>query len=141
MITSRVPEKLLSKHDAGRIFAFTKAEWDAAAPTFIPRDWDISFAKHNTGVHVLGFDRSTGFGFSLQPLFDNKTGPPRMIIIGNYFPSGVLPSMTSELKRNMEIVANKALAPVFKVKAHTTAKAMSVGNYDVVEFMVTIAVC
>jgi hypothetical protein len=141
MVTSRVPEKLLSKEDAGRIFAFTKAEWDTAAPTFIPGDWDISFAKHNTGLHVIGFDRSTGFGFSLQPLYENDTGPPRMIIIGNYFPSGALPSMTPEQKRDMEIVAIDALAPVYKVKANTTTKAMSAGNYDVVEFMVTIAVC
>jgi hypothetical protein len=141
MITSGGPEKLLSKEDADRVFGFTKPEWDAAAPTFIVPGWDIRFAKQDTGVHVIGFDPSTGFGFSLQPLYENDTGPPRMIIIGNYFPSGQFPPITPELKSDMETVANNALAPAYKVNANTTTMTMSMGTYDVIEFMVTKAVC
>lgn len=141
MIASGGPEKLLRKEDADRVFGFTKPEWDSAAPTFIAPGWDIRFAKHDTGVHVIGFDPGTGFGFSLQPLYEKNTGPPRMIIVSNYFPSGQFPSITPELKRDMERVANDALAPTYNVKANATTMTLSTGTYDVIEFMVTKALC
>lgn len=141
MITAGRPEKLLSKEDIGRVFALTKREWNAAALTFIAPGWDVRFAKHGTGLHVIAFDPGTGFGLSLQPLYEKDTGQPRMLIIGNYFPSGQLPPMTLELKNDMEAAASNTLAPVYKVKANTTTMAMSAGNYDVIEFMVTIAIC
>jgi hypothetical protein len=139
MVATGGRQKLLSKQDTDRIFAFTKAEWDATAQTFIAPGWDVRFAKHHTGVHVIGFDPSTGFGFSLQPLYKSDIGPPTMIIIGNYFPSGQSPPITPERKIDMETVAIHALGPTYKVKANTTTVAMSSGNYDVIEFMVTIA--
>jgi hypothetical protein len=60
MMAKGASEKVISKEDAARIFGFTKNEWDFAAPTFITPALDIRFAKHETGVHVIGFDPDTG---------------------------------------------------------------------------------
>ena len=139
MIVNGRPDKLLKKEDAARVFALTKPQWDAAALTFIAPGWDVRFAKHDTGVHVIGFDPTTGCGFSLQPLYKSDIGPPAMIIIGNYFPSGQFPPITPERKIDMETIAIHALGPTYKVKTNTTTVAISAGNYDVIEFMVTNA--
>ena len=132
-------QQLISKEDADRIFAFTKSEWDATAQTFIAPGWDMRFAKHDTGVHVIGFEPATGFGFSLQPLYKSDIGPPVMIIVGNYFPSGQFSPIAPELITDMETVAIHTLGPAYKVKVNTTTVTMSVGNYHVIEFMLQAA--
>jgi hypothetical protein len=135
MVTNGGPGKLLSKEDADRVFGFTKPEWDAAAPTFIAPGWDIRFAKHDTGLHVIGSDPSSGFGFSLQPLFQNNTDPPRMVIIGNHFSKEQFPMITAKSKKDMESAAQNALGATYNVKATST----TVEKFDVIELMVTKA--
>jgi hypothetical protein len=87
----------------------------AKATTFIAPDWHILFGRHESGLQVMGFDPSTGFGFSLQPLYSNDTDLPIMVIIGNYFPSRQFPPPTEELKRDMEAAAQKSLGATYRV--------------------------
>jgi hypothetical protein len=38
------------------------------------------------------------------------------VIVGNYFPLGILPPVTEELKKEMEAAAQKDLGPTYSVK-------------------------
>jgi hypothetical protein len=110
-------EKLLTKKQADEVFSFTKSQWEARAAgrSFVPIDWHMRFSRHDTGLQIIGYEPLTGFGFSVQPLYANDTGPPIMVIIRNYFLPGKLPQMTEQLQKDLESAAQRSLGPTYKV--------------------------
>jgi hypothetical protein len=126
----------IRKEEIDRLFSLTKAQWEAMASDFFLPGYKVRYAKHKTGFQVIGCEVSTGFTFSLQPLYGNDTDPPVMVVIGNYFPAGrLLPTMTEKLKRDTEAVARQALGASYDVKL--TYRQM--GNIEALEFTLSKA--
>jgi hypothetical protein len=115
-MTNGSGERLPTKQEVDRLFSLTKAEWQAEAGKFFPSGYMIQHGKHETGLQVIGYDPATGFGFSIQPLYDNDVDPPFMVIIGNYFPAGQLSALTDELKSDMIQQAEKHLEGAYTVQ-------------------------
>ncbi|HMG34354.1 MAG TPA: hypothetical protein VKM94_10485 [Blastocatellia bacterium] len=109
-------ETIISQKDADYVFSLTRPEWEKQSKKFFAPGWTVRSAKHETGSQIMGFDPSTGIGLSIQPLYQNDRNPPHMVIVGNYFPIGVLPPITDELKKDMEVAAQKDLGPTYSVR-------------------------
>src|SRR4029453_18260551 len=77
-------ERLPSKQEMDRMFSITKSQWEVQANRLFLQGYTMLYFKHDTGVQVIGYERATSFGFSIQPLYANDTDPPLMITIGNY---------------------------------------------------------
>ncbi|MBI4379879.1 MAG: hypothetical protein HY574_01620 [candidate division NC10 bacterium] len=113
-------ETIISKKDADYVFSLTRPEWEKDSQKFFVPGWVKKSTKHETGVAVMGFDQSTGFGLSVQPFFQNDDNPPHLVIVGNYFPIRTLPPMTDELKKDMEVAAQKDLGLMYSVRLNYT---------------------
>jgi hypothetical protein len=109
-------ERLPTKQEVDKLFSLTKAEWEAEAGKFFPPGYTIRHGKHETGLQVIGYDPATGFGFSIQPLYENDIDPPFMVIVGNYFPAGQMPALTDEVKIDMIQQAEKHLGGAYTVQ-------------------------
>lgn len=113
-------ETIISKKDADYVFSLTRPEWEKQSRKFFAPGWIVRSAKHETGSQIIGFDPSTGIGLSIQPFYQNDHNPPDMVVVGNYFPIGTLPPMTDELKKDMEIAAQRDLGPKYSVRLNST---------------------
>src|SRR5262245_49253188 len=83
--------RLLSKPDADMLFAVTRVQWERFVREVSPPEgWTLRLLPHDTGTGLARFNRSTGVGASVQPLFKDDQGPPEMIVVGSYYPRGVL---------------------------------------------------
>ena len=49
----------------------------------------------------MSFDPNSGFGLSIQPLYNGNDGPPIILIVGSYYPLGTLPDFTEEFKKSL----------------------------------------
>jgi hypothetical protein len=54
-----------------------------------------------------------------------------VVIVGNYFPLGSLPPMTDELKKDMEVAAQKDLGLTYSVRLNHT----KMQNMDAIELL------
>jgi hypothetical protein len=108
-------ERLLIKEEVDTLFSLTRAEWEREAGKFFSPGYTIQCRKHESGLQVIGSDPATGFGFSIQPLYENDFDPPYMVIVGNYFPAGQLPELTDEAKRDMIQKAEKHLGGAYSL--------------------------
>ena len=110
-------ETILSKKDADFVFSRTKAEWERDSKRFFAPEWDIKALKDDTGTAtgIMAIDPSRAIGVTIQPLYRNDYDPPDVVIVGNYFPVGVLRPMTDEMKKDMEAAAQKDLGPTYSV--------------------------
>lgn len=124
--------RILSKEEVDRVFSLTKLQWKEFASTFFAPAWILKYFEYDSGVSVSGFDPTTGFGFSLQPLYQNDTNPPFMVIVGNYFPSGIV-VFTAEMKKELRAEVKAALGPTYKV----ILKYGKMENFDSVEFLLS----
>jgi len=126
-------ETIISKKDADHVFSLTRPEWEKQSKKFFAPGWTVRSAKHETGSQIVGFDPSTGFGLSIQPAYKNDHNPPDLVIVGNYFPIGTLPPMTDELKKDMEVAAQKDLGLTYSVQLNYT----KVENIEAIELILT----
>lgn len=113
-------ETIISKKDADHVFSLTRPEWEKDSKNLFAPGWVVRSTKHETGIAVMGFDRSTGFGLSIQPFYRNDHDPPDMVIVGNYFPIGTLPLMTDKLKKDMEVAAQRDLGSTYSLRLNYT---------------------
>ena len=113
-------EAIISKKDADYVFSLNRPEWEKHSQKFFAPGWVVKSTKHETGIAVMGFDQSTGVGLSVQPFFQNDHNPPDLVIVGNYFPIGTLPPMTDELKKDMQVAAQKDLGLTYSVRLNYT---------------------
>ena len=116
LMANNRPELLLNKADVDRTFSFHKSQWTEIAPQMIEPGWALRFAEHPTGTQVIGMDRSTGIALSIKPFFATETDLPIMVVIGNYFPLGMFPSLTNKAKSVMELMAQNELGKWYVVK-------------------------
>lgn len=111
-------ERMISKPDADMIFALTRAEWERYARQVAPPEgWTLRLQPHDTGTVLARFNRSSGIGASVQPLFTDDQGPPRMLVVGSYYPRGVL-RITDELIKEIEQAARLDLGSAYSVSAN-----------------------
>jgi hypothetical protein len=111
-------ERIISKPDADMIFAFTRVEWEKyARQVTAPEGWTLRLQPHDTGTVIASVNRSTGIGTSVQPLFKDNQGPPTMLVVGSYYPRGVL-RITGELIKDIEQAARLDLGPAYSVSAN-----------------------
>jgi len=126
------PAILLSKADVDRTFSFNKTQWAKAAPQMIAPGWTIHIVEHESGAQIIGLDPSTGVGLSVKPSFRDETRLPDMLIVGSYFPVGMLPPTTDELKREMELAAQKEIGAAYALRLSHEIK----DNLEMFEFFI-----
>ena len=111
-------EEILSKEDTDRIFSLDRAGWEASLDSSAyPEEWVVRFSRHDTGTAIMAFDSTTGFGLTVQPLYESDDGPPTMLVVGSYFPLGSLPPFTDDQKKGIEKDAVEHLGPRYSVSA------------------------
>lgn len=111
-------EDIISKKDADYIFSLNLAGWEAYVKRMIhPDGWKVRLSPHDTGTGVMSFDPNSGFGLSIQPLYNGSEGPPTILIVGSYYPLGTLPEFTKDFKKSLENDALKDLGPNYSVSA------------------------
>ena len=129
-------ETIINKKDADYIFSLTRPQWEAYAQRMVPPEgWEQRLSPHDTGTSVIAYDSKTDFSLSVQPLYDNKTSTPVMLIVGSYYPLGTFPSFTDERKSEIEAAAKKDLGQKYEVSAIYA----EMPPLEVVELMVTVA--
>ena len=132
----RKMQTLIDKQDTDYIFSLTKPQWEAYAQRMVPPEgWEQRLSPHDTGTGVMAHDSKTGFALSVQPLYNNETSPPGMLIVGSYFPLGTFSEFTDELKREIEANSEKDLGQKYEVVA--IYKEMP--PLEVVELLVTVS--
>ena len=129
-------ETIISKEDADYIFSLTRPQWEAYAQRMVhPEGWEQRLSPHDTGTSVMANDPKTGFGLSVQPLYNNETSPLNMLIVGSYFPLGTFSRFTDERKHEIAAAAKKDLGQKYEVSAIFAKRP----PFEVVELMVTVA--
>jgi hypothetical protein len=133
--TTDAQESIISKPDADMIFAFTRSEWERyvrqVAP---PAGWTLRLLPHATGTGLARFQQSTGIGASVQPLYSDVESPPGMLVVGSYYPPGVI-RITDEVIRRIEQAAQLDLGPTYQVSV-THAKLPGT-DLEAIELVVT----
>jgi len=135
--TTTAHEPIISKSDANRIFAFTRAEWEQYVRQVVPPEgWTMRLQPLETGTGLARVNQSTGIWKSVQALFTNDEGPPIRIFVGNYYPVGSM-RITRELVKQIEQAARLELEPAYSVWANTAAPALPGSDLVAVELIVT----
>jgi hypothetical protein len=116
VMNGTTPEQIISRKDADFVFGLRKDEWEKEVEQFFAAGWVMRSFEFDTGKQVSAFDPPTGIGLSIQPLYRSNHDLPDMVIVGNYFPVGVLPPMTDEAQKAMEAAAQKDLGATYNVK-------------------------
>lgn len=137
--TATAQEPIISKTDADKIFAFTRAEWERYARQATAHEgWTLRLQPFDTGTMIARFNQSTGIGKSVQALFTNDHEPPIRILVGSYYPVGSM-RITWEVVKQIEQAARVDLGSAYSVWANTAAPAMSGANLEAFELIVTPA--
>lgn len=133
-------ERIVNKQDADRIFAFNKEQWNTYAKQIgYPQDWKIRLAPLDTGTGVMAYDPKTGFGLSVQPLYDDDGGPPAMLIVGNLYPAGAFPTFPDSLRQEMERAARADLGAAYDVSISSQRISPFGTAFDLVEIVISRA--
>lgn len=123
----------LKKLQVDHAYGLTRPEWDAFAQRMTHPSMKIRFSAVDTGIGVMMHDPSTGVGFSFQPLYIDNVGPPDMIIVGHYIPSGALEGFTEKLREAIEADARDELGTTYSVNARHA----SIPSFDGFELMIS----
>jgi hypothetical protein len=130
-------ERIISKPDADMIFAFTRSEWERYVRQVAPPEgWTLRLLPHDTGTALARFNRSTGIGASVQPLFKDDQGPPAMIVVGTYYPLSSMRFNDESIKK-IEQAARLDLGPTYSVSVNPAK--MPGTNIEGIELIVTRA--
>ena len=121
-------ETIISKKDADFVFGLTNLEWEKNAPKFFAPGWVVRSSKHETGTGVAAFNPEEWLRNLCSTLYRNDREKPEMVIVGNYFPMGALPPMTDDLKRSMELDAQKDLGAAYHVRINFTKMCQNSGR-------------
>ena len=112
-------ETIINKGDADYIFSLTKPQWEVYAQKIVyPEGWKTKLSPHDSGTSVMSYDPKTSFGLSTQPLYNNETSSPVMLVVGSYYPLGTLPRITDEIKRIIVADAKNDLGVEYEVSAN-----------------------
>ena len=114
-------ERVISKADTDEIFALDRAGWEKRARQFVhPQGWTVRLQPVSTGTGVMSFDRVTGMGLSIQPLFrDESKGPPHALVVTSHYPLGGPLSVSKSAVESIERDAKSDLGDDYDVRART----------------------
>jgi hypothetical protein len=130
---SLAQETIISKSDADYIFTLKKAQWEEYIKQAIhPMGWKVKIHSLDTGSVMGAFDPKTGLGLTVQPLFRNNYSLPEMIIVGSWYPKGMV-SITDELKCGIENESKKDLGPEY----HISLNHKKEPEWDIIEILIT----
>jgi hypothetical protein len=133
--TAAAQERIISKPDADMIFAFSRAQWETYVRQVAPPEgWTLRLLPHDTGTALARFNSSNGIGASVQPLFTDDQGPPRMLVVGSYYPLGTM-RLTGEVVKKIEQAAQLDLGPAYSVLANDAK--LPDANLETIELIVT----
>jgi hypothetical protein len=134
----KAPKSLVSKQDADRIFGQNKTQWEADAQQMVhPNGWEVRLNKLDSGAAVMSRDPKTGVALSVQPMFKDAQGPPEMLVIENYYPSGTFPEFSDQLRKDMEAATCSDLGPDYGVTLSFSKMESPSPGFDVVAVMLT----
>ncbi|MBI2361481.1 MAG: hypothetical protein HYV04_21660 [Deltaproteobacteria bacterium] len=128
-----LPQSVVSRQDADRIFGMTRHGWERVAEGSSYRGWKISLNPHNTGTEVMASDPTTGVALSVRPYYEDDQGLPQTLVIGSYYPVGFAAEATEQLQRDIQSAARKALGPAYSVSLVYTRS----NRLDVIELFIT----
>jgi hypothetical protein len=138
--SSAPPEKIISKRDTEGIFSLNRSEWYAHATAMVhPAGWKVALKELDTGTSVMAYDPDSGFGLSIQPLYLDKHGPPQMLIVGSYYPSGTFPEFTEQLRSDIEQAVQADLGKKYSVSVNLEKIAPFGAEVELVELTITRA--
>lgn len=109
------PELLLNKADIDRLFSFNKVQWHVATAQMTAPGWELRIRERREGTQIVGRDPATGIALSVQPLFRNDTSPPETVIVGNYFPVGMLPPIAESMTDSLRFEAQKEIGAAYSL--------------------------
>ena len=81
-----------------------------------PDGWTLRLFPYDTGTGLARFNRSTGVGVGVQPLFTDQ-GALEMLVVGSYYPPGFR-RFTEEVVKQIERAAQLDLGPAYSVSAN-----------------------
>ena len=128
-------ENILSKADADNIFKMRRAEWEKAAPRYVLPNGDVRLNPTSTGTVVAAFDKSTGYGLSIQPIYLDLNHGPYSLIVGCFYPAGTMKANFSEIQKSIETDSEKDLGASYKVSAEFVKVSP---NIEEIELTVTL---
>ena len=100
-----------------RIFAMTKAQWEAYAPRFAKPNWNVRLRKASTGTGLVASDPATGAGVSIQPFYPDDRNPPAKLIVGSFQAPGKLPADAASSEKEVEQAAQREIGGRYSVSA------------------------
>ena len=133
-LASATDETIVNKQDTDRIFSFDRAQWESYTRQLTyPPGWRVRLNPVDTGTAIMALDLEKNMGLSVQALFMEEGGPPFMLIVGSYYPSGTFPTFSDDLRNQMESAAKADLGPAYSVSVSFTRMAPFETEFDVVE--------
>ena len=136
-LASATDETIVNKQDTDRIFSFDRAQWESYARQLTyPPDWKVRLHPVDTGTAIMALDLEKNMGLSVHPLFMEKGGPPAMLIVGSYYPSGTFPTFSDDLRNQMESAARTDLGPAYSVSLSFKRMALFEAEFDVIQVMI-----
>jgi hypothetical protein len=132
LICLSAQEKIISKSDADYIFTLKKPQWEEyIKQASHPTGWEVKIFSLDTGSVMGAFDPETGMGLSVQPLFSNNDSLPEMIIVGSWYPKGMI-TITDEVMRGIENESKKDLGSKYYIKLNCRKEP----KWDIIEIII-----
>jgi hypothetical protein len=109
-------ETIISKDDADCIFSITMDKWNTdVIKMFNPLGGTARVMPFDSGNSIMTFDEKSQTGLMVQPIFQNKTKPPIMLFVNTYYPEGLLPELTNEVKKTIENASRNDLGKDYSI--------------------------
>ena len=127
-------ETLVSKAEADQIFSLNLQGWESFVQQMpVPEGWEARRLPHDTGTSWMGIDSAGGFSLLVQPLFDDQSSPPLMLVIGNYYPVGYLNDFNDQVRGDMEKATQNDLGTDYAVRVQFSR----LPEADLLELLIT----
>jgi len=132
--SSLCAEKVVSKEDADHIFSLNLYGWEKYARQIrYPQGWETRLKSTPDGTGVMALDTTTGFGLSIQPMFNSSNSPPEVLIITSLYPAGSVPINDPDFIEKMKRDSENDLGPGYSVVV-TSGK---MPPYEAVDLFIT----
>lgn len=128
-------ERVINKADADEIFALDKVSWESRARQFVhPQGWTVRLQPVSTGTGVMSFDRMTGMGLSIQPLFSDELGStPNALVVTSHYPLGSSLTIPKDSLERIERDVRADLGSDYDIKV----RIFDVSRWRAVELLIT----
>jgi len=135
--TANPQERVVSKRDADRIFRLSRSQWEDEATRLVQSEgWKVHPGSNDTGTGVITFDSKTGVGLAVRPSFGDAHGPPEMLVVGSYYPTGSFRRYTEQTRRELEATASSDFGSNYALIVSFNILTTPPG-FDVVEVIIT----